>query len=106
MNNIYLWCISGLSAILCAHTLWRLTTDSKCLFAEDLTDLDRAFAWRIVFFLVFPFLNFLDLRSTMTACQLAGGTISNWSYGLVWFHVAPTHLATVPLALFVLFAGA
>jgi tetratricopeptide (TPR) repeat protein len=106
MNSIYLWCITGLSAILCLHTLFRLATDRRVFLAEELTDYDRAFAWRIVFFLVFPFLNFLDLRSTMTACQLAGGYITNWAYGLVWFHVLPSHLPTVAQAMSVLFAGA
>ncbi len=106
MNDIYLWCVTGMTALVALNTIWRLWTERCRLTREDLTDEDRAYAWRIVIFLVFPLLNFLDLRATTVACDLLGGYVKNWSYGLMWFHVEPAGLPSPQLLIPVFFAGA
>src|SRR5271155_5462286 len=94
MNDIYLWGVTGMAALVALNTIWRLWTEHERLGKEDLTDEDRAFAWRIVIFLIFPLLNFLDLRSTVAACVLFGGYVKQWNYGLMWFHVEPAGLSS------------
>jgi hypothetical protein len=105
MNDVYIWCITGMAGLLALNTLWRLWSERDRLSREDLNDEDRAFAWRVVFFLVFPFLNFLDLRSTIVAIELLGGYVRSWSFGGYWYHLDS---AAVPelCALQALFAGA
>ncbi|MGH9547946.1 MAG: tetratricopeptide repeat protein, partial [Terriglobales bacterium] len=85
--------------------LWRLWTERERLFREDLSDDDRAFAWRIVLFLLFPAINLLDMRATMTACEMLGGYVKNWSYGMLWYHAVPAGLSSQELIIPVLFAG-
>ena len=106
MNDIYLWCITGMSALVATNTLWRLWTERQRLVREDLSDEDRSFAWRIVIFLIFPLMTFLDLRVTIIASEWFGGYVQNWSYGLVWYHALPTGLPSNQLLIPVLFAGA
>lgn len=106
MNDIYLWCVTGMAGLVAVNTLWRLWTERDRLLREDLTDEDRAFAWRIVIFLIFPLLNFLDLRSTVVACDLFGGYIKSWAYGFMWYHVQPMGLPADQLMIPVFFAGA
>lgn len=106
MNEIYLWCVTGMTALVSANTVWRLFSERDRLSREDLTDEDRAFAWRIVIFIVYPLLTFLDLRTTDVAARWFGGYIKDWSYGLVWFHAVPQGLPDPAMLLPVLFAGA
>src|SRR5437867_814003 len=105
MNEIYVWCITGMAGLLALNTLWRLWSERERLGREDLSDEDRSFAWRVVFFLVFPFLNFLDLRSTIVAIDLLGGYVRSWSFGGYWYHI---NSAIMPehWILAALFAGA
>lgn len=105
MNDIYLWCVTGMAAMVALNTVWRLWVERDRLHREDLTDEDRAFAWRIVIFLIFPLLTFLDLRSTVVACDFLGGYIKSWTYGLMWYHVDPAGLSSVELLVPVYFAG-
>ncbi len=106
MNDIYLWCVTGMAAVVALNTIWRLWTERDRLLREDLSDEDRAFAWRVVIFVIFPLLNFIDLRSTMVACNLLGGYVKSWSYGLMWFHVQPVGLPEHQLIIPVFLAGA
>lgn len=105
MNDIYLWFLTGISALLALNTLWRLWTDRERLFHEDLSDEDRSFAWRIVISLVFPFVTFLDLRATLAACELFGGYVKDWTYGLIWYHAIPQGLPSNQYLLPVYLAG-
>ena len=70
MNDIYLWCVSAVTAIVAINTVWRLVIERERLWKDDLTDEDRAFAWRLVVFLVFPLINLLDLRKTAKAANV------------------------------------
>lgn len=105
MNDIYLWCVTGMAGLLALNTLVRLWNERERLGREDLTDDDRSFAWRIVCFLVFPLLNFIDLRSTIVSCEWLGGFVRDWSYGLFWYHAVPQGLHSPELTLLVNFAG-
>lgn len=105
MNDVYIWCITGMAGLLALNTAWRLWTERDRLSREDLSDEDRAFAWRVVFFLVFPLLNFIDLRSTIVATDLLGGYIKSWDFGGYWYHI---NSASIPAGavLPAFFAGA
>jgi len=105
MNQIYLWCVTGMAALLSLNTLFRLVSDRQLLTNEDLSDSDRAFAWRVVVFLVFPLLTFLDLRSTIVSCQWLGGYVKDCTYGLLWYHCTPLGLVSLKALLVVMFAG-
>lgn len=106
MNEVYLWIVTAITAAVALSTVARLWTDRERLRREDLQDEDRAFAWRIVIFLVFPLMTLVDLRSTLVACQWLGGYIKDWSYGLFWYYAVPQGLPSPDVYLLVLFAGA
>jgi hypothetical protein len=105
MNDVYIWCITGMAGMLALNTAWRLWSERDRLSREDLNDEDRAFAWRVVFFLVFPFLNFIDLRSTIVAIETAGGYVKDFSFGGYWYHLDSAAIPE-PHLLTALFAGA
>lgn len=105
INDIYLWCVSGITALVAINTLWKLWEEKELLRKEDLSDEDRAFVWRLVVFLVLPFVTFLDLRTTTATCELLGGYIKSWSFGLLWYHAQPAGLASQQLIVPVLFSG-
>ncbi len=106
MNDFCLWSVTGMAALISLTTLWRLWADRERLAREELTDEDRSFAWRIVIFLIFPFLTFLDLRATIVACDLYGGSVAHWVYGLMWYHLEPSGLTSNQSLIGVYFAGA
>lgn len=104
MNDLYLWCVTGITALVGLNTIWRLWTERDRLAKEDLSDEDRAFAWRVVVFLIFPLTLLLDLRATTMASELFGGYFKSCQYGLLWYHAIPAGLATDVL-IPVLFSG-
>jgi hypothetical protein len=53
----------ALAVMLAADTSIRLWTERHRLTKETLNDDDRAFAWRLVLFLVLPFLILIDWRA-------------------------------------------
>jgi hypothetical protein len=57
------WCLVALAVMLAADTSIRLWTERHRLTKETLNDDDRAFAWRLVLFLVLPFLILIDWRA-------------------------------------------
>jgi len=105
MNNLYLWCVSGITILIALNTIWRLIFERDRLAKEDLGEDDRVFAWRIVIFLIFPLLNLLDLHATTTVCELLGGYLKSWNYGFLWYQAVPAGLASNELVIPVLFAG-
>ncbi len=73
------WCLAALTLALAADTLIRLYTERHRLVKEELNDDDRAFAWRLVIFLVLPILVLIDLRVSeivIAAGIRDGGTIA------------------------------
>ncbi|MDP3507346.1 MAG: hypothetical protein Q8T09_05105 [Candidatus Melainabacteria bacterium] len=56
-------CLVALAVMLAADTSIRLWTERHRLTKETLNDDDRAFAWRLVLFLVLPFLILIDWRA-------------------------------------------
>jgi hypothetical protein len=105
MNNLYLWCISGITIAVALNTIWRLIIERDRLTKDDLNEEDRLMAWRIVIFMIFPLLNLLDLRATTTICELLGGYIKSWTYGFLWYQAVPAGLASAQLVIPVVFAG-
>jgi hypothetical protein len=105
MNDICLWCVSAVTAIVGLNTVWRLAIEHERMRKEELTDEDRAFAWRLVIFIIFPLVNLIDLRATTVACEMMGGYLKQWSYGLLWYHAVPAGLTSPHLVIPVLFAG-
>lgn len=106
MNELYLWLITAVVTIVGLNTVGRLWSERERLWRDDLQEEDRAFAWRVVIFLIFPLLTLVDLRATMVASQWLGGYIKSWSYGLFWYTAVPAGLPSENLFAPVLFAGA
>jgi hypothetical protein len=104
MNNIYLWSVTGVTALVGLNTIWRLWSERDRLSKEDLNDEDRAFAWRVVIFLIYPLALLVDMRTTSMACDLLGGWVKSLNYGLLWYHIVPAGLHTEYL-IPVLFSG-
>ncbi len=104
INAAYLWIVTAVTFVVAVNTVWKVWAERARLFTDELTDADRALAWRVVFFLGFPLITLLDLRSTVVACNLAGGFVKSWHYGFLWYQVTP---AAVPehLLIPVLLAG-
>lgn len=106
MNELYLWLVTAVVTIVGLNTIVRLWSERERLWRDDLQEEDRAFAWRVVIFLIFPLLTITDLRATMVASQWLGGFIKSWSYGLFWYSAVPAGLPSEHLFMPVLFAGA
>jgi tetratricopeptide (TPR) repeat protein len=105
MNQICLWCIAAFTGVVSLNTLWRLYAERARFLKEDLNDSDSAFAWRIVIFVIFPLLNLIDLRTTAVCCQLFGGYVKQWNYGLLWYQSILGGLPAPEYLIPVLFAG-
>lgn len=105
MNQICLWCIAAVTGLVSLNTIWRVYAERARFLKEDLNDSDSAFAWRLVIFVVFPLLTLIDLRTTAVCCQLFGGYIKDWSYGLLWYQALPAGLPSSDFLIPVLFAG-
>jgi len=104
MNDIYLWSVTGVTALVGINTIWRLFSERDRLTKEDLNDEDRAFAWRVVIFLIYPLALLVDMRTTSMACDLFGGFVKSLNYGLLWYHIVPAELPT-QYVIPVLFSG-
>lgn len=104
MNDIYLWSVSGVTALVGLNTVWRLWSERDRLSKDDLNDEDRAFAWRVVIFLIYPLTLLVDMRTTSMVCDLLGGYIKSFTYGLLWYHIVPAGLPT-DYVIPVLFSG-
>lgn len=106
MNQVCLWSVALLAAVIAVNTVYRLWTERYRLAKEDLNDEDRAFAWRVVVFLIFPLFILVDLRATSICCELLGGYISSFDYGMLWYEAVPKGLPSEALIIPVLFSGA
>ena len=80
------WCSTAIAILVAIDTAVRLWTERHRFFKEELGDEDRAFAWRLVLFLLLPFLTFIDLRATDIAAGLAGGYLIKPEYGFIWYN--------------------
>lgn len=105
MNQVYLWCVALLTTVIAASTLYRLWTERYRLAKEDLNDEDRAFAWRLVVFVIFPLFVFLDLRATTVTTEFLGGFIKSFTYGFIWYEAIPAGLTSERFVIPSLFAG-
>jgi hypothetical protein len=65
--------VAIVALVLAADTLVRLWTERHRLSKEDLNDDDRAFAWRLVVFIVFPLITLVDMRVSAASTILAQG---------------------------------
>ncbi|HEY9713525.1 MAG TPA: hypothetical protein V6C72_08640, partial [Chroococcales cyanobacterium] len=92
INDLYLLAVTGIAALVSISTVYKLFKDHARLTSEDLGDEDRAFAWRVVIFLIFPLVTFLDLRATTVVTELLGGYMKESSYGWMWYHAIPAGL--------------
>lgn len=89
-------------AVCTAFELWKHRYN---LFKDELDDDTRSLAWRVVLFLVFPLIVWMDLRATVVSAEHFGGWIQDWNYGLLWFSAIPHSLPHADLLVPVLFAG-
>ncbi len=103
------WCSTAVAILVACDTSMRLWTERHRFFKEELSDEDRAFAWRLVLFLLLPLLTFIDLRATDIAAGLFGGYLVKPEYGFIWYNaqLAFDHPQQISEAasLAVLFAG-
>ncbi|MBY0356481.1 MAG: hypothetical protein K2W82_00655 [Candidatus Obscuribacterales bacterium] len=105
MSPLYIAIITAVVGAVAFSTLLELWKERQTLMRDELSDEIRALAWRTVIFLVFPLIVFLDLRTTIVACDWAGGSIKNWYYGVLWYEAVPQNLPSSELLIPVLFAG-
>lgn len=105
INQLCLWSISAVAILVTMNTMWRLWNERDRLLKEDLSDEDRALAWRTVIFLIFPLLNLLDWRATQAVCDLVGADLKGFSYGLLWYQAVPSGIDCLQNVIPVLFAG-
>jgi hypothetical protein len=82
-NQIFLWAVTGIAALVAINALWKLVNERERLTKDELNDDDRAFVWQIVLFIIFPLINFLSLRATIAICYKLGGYIKELRSHLV-----------------------
>lgn len=105
MPQLYTNLLSALVIVIAAATLFELWRQRHYLSGDELNDDARALAWRIVIFLIFPFIVWMDLRATIVATEYLGGWVKEWHYGLIWYSAVPQSLPTSELLVPALFAG-
>lgn len=105
MDKFCLGFITAIAAFVSLDSLRRIYIERHRFGKEDLNDYDVSFAWRIVIFVVYPFLNLLALWASIIACQWFGGYVKSLSYGLLWYQVVPGELASRSYLIPVLFSG-
>lgn len=107
--NFLSWGISFGCAILALDTVRRMWTERHRFGKEVLSEQDRAFAWKIVLFLVFPLMTLADLRATEVAASYFGAYINRPVWGLVWYEGqlgGLNHIQDLNALFLVVFAGA
>jgi len=85
-HQFFSWCAAGIAVIISLDTVVRLWAERHRLVKDELNDEDRAFVWRLVVFVVLPFLTLIDMRATEVAASWAGGYLANPAYGFIWYH--------------------
>jgi len=85
-HQFFSWCAAGIAVIVSLDTVVRLWTERHRLVKDELNDEDRSFVWRLVVFVVLPFLTLIDMRATDAAAGLAGGYLAHPAYGFIWYH--------------------
>lgn len=105
MSQLYTNVLNALVVLIAAGTVFELWRQRNNLFRDELDDEIRALAWRVVIFLIFPFVVWLDLRATIVATDYFGGWVRDWNYGLLWFSAVPLNLPHSDFLVPVLFAG-
>ena len=105
MSQLYTNLVSALVIVIAAGTLFELWKQRQVLAADELDDDVRALVWRLVIFLIFPFIIWLDLRATIVATNYLGGWVKEWHYGFLWFSAVPQSLPNADLLIPALFAG-
>jgi hypothetical protein len=105
MSELYTNLLSAAVVAIAVATLFELWKQRHNLLSDELSDDTRALAWRVVIFLVFPFIVWLDLRATIVATEYLGGWMKEWHYGLLWYSAVPQSLPSAELLIPALFAG-
>src|SRR5579883_3008141 len=105
MPQLYTNIVTALLVAIAATTIIEIWRQRNNLFRDELDDDVRALAWRVVIFLVFPFIVWVDLRATILATEHLGGWVKDWNYGFLWFSAVPYSLPSADLLLPALFAG-
>jgi tetratricopeptide (TPR) repeat protein len=105
MNQVYLWTVSAIAAFLAVATLARLAIKPARIFQEELGEYDRAMIWQIVLFIIFPALNLLSLKATFAAIDYFGGSVQDWSFGMLWADCTPQGISNPDALACVYLAG-
>jgi hypothetical protein len=105
MSQLYTNLLSALVIVIGAATIFELWKQRHNLSCDELDDDTRALCWRVVIFLIFPFIVWMDLRATVLATEYLGGWVKEWHYGLLWFSAVPQSLPSADLLIPALFAG-
>ena len=105
MSQLYTNLLTAIVIAIASGTIFELWKQRNNLFRDELDDEVRSLVWRVVIFLVFPFIVWLDLRATLVAAEFLGGWVKEWNYGLLWYSAIPQNLPHVDLLVPVLFAG-
>lgn len=105
MSQLYTNLLSAVVIAIAIGTIFELWKQRNSLFRDELDDEVRSLVWRVVIFLVFPFIVWLDCRATLVATEYFGGWVKEWSYGFLWYSALPQNLPHVDSLLPVLFSG-
>jgi hypothetical protein len=105
MSQLYTNLVSAFVIVIAAGTIFELWRQRQNLCCDELADDARALSWRVVIFLIFPFIVWMDLRATIVATEYLGGWVKEWHYGLLWFSAVPQSLPSADLLIPALFAG-
>ena len=105
MSQLYSNLLIAVVIAIALGTIFELWKQRHNLFRDELDDEVRSLVWRVVIFLVFPFIVWLDLRATLVATEYLGGWVEQWNYGLLWYSALPQNLPHADLLVPALFAG-
>lgn len=105
MSHLYTNLLSAVVVAIAGATLFELWRQRHALLKDELNDELKSMAWRLVIFLIFPLIVWIDLRSTLVASEYLGAWVKDWNYGLLWFSAVPQGLAHENLLMPALFAG-
>ncbi|MBX9687868.1 MAG: hypothetical protein K2X27_14275 [Candidatus Obscuribacterales bacterium] len=105
MSELYTNILSAVVLAIAAGTIVELWKQRHGLLSDEVGEEFRSLSWRVVIFLIFPFVVWMDLRASILATEFLGGWVKDWHYGLLWFSAIPRSLPSADLLLPALFAG-
>ena len=105
MSEICTNIFSAIIVAIAASTLFELWKERNSILSDELGEDARILIWKAVIFLVFPFIVWLDLKTTLVVTEQFGGWVKDWTYGGMWFNAIPHGLPHADMLMPAIFAG-